>query len=592
MDNVTTYEKKLQKAKDFAKARLNSQQYEHALSVAEIIEQKQLGIDAIIAAVLHDTLYLEKTTYDEIFLEFGENIAILLKEITLTEEVLVKNYLKIPSETLSSLILSISSDLQTIIIQTAELIDILKNNKGNKEDIKKLANIAEEIYYPLTVKLGLGDFSWKIQDYSFKILNPEGYNKVRNLLGKTLAQREEKIKEMKNEIENLLENKINVHVFGRPKNFKAIYLKMQRVPFKKMYDIYGIRIICDKERDCYEILGYIHSKYNFIKEAFDDYITKAGEGVGKGGYQSIHTAILKENDVFEIQIRTWQMHLRTESSIYWQYKRLKKDKNFEKELSWERQLIEWQKSIGETATKRKIVSRKIFAFTPKKEVIGLKNGATVLDFAFHIHTEIGQKTQKAIVNGQVVSLDTPLKNLDNVQIITAPNNTIKRNWLGIVKTDKAKQKIRSYFEIEPSKKSQNKISEKNIKKIKLAECCNPLPGEDVVGVKTTKRKIIIHKKDCINIKNLPKEKLIEIGFEKSVGKTKIKITAIDRIGLLGEILTELKKNGIKLVTSNFQIKKSGFVEAIFEIEISNINKLDSLIEKLEKLPSVQSIERQ
>lgn len=583
---------KIIKAHEFAKKILTQEEYEHASRVAEIIETKNLEIDTIITAILHDTIYLNKTNYKTITENFGENVAHLLKEISLTENVLIKNYSKIPNETLSSLILSISSDLQTIIIQTAEITDILKNNSGNKENIKKLAKIAEEIYYPLTIKLGLGDFSWKLQDYSFKILNNDAYNKIKKLLNKTLKERENKIMKMKLELEQLFQNKIEVTITGRPKNFKSIYLKMQKVPIKKMYDIYGLRIICNKERECYEILGEIHSKYNFIKEAFDNYIAKEGQGIGKSGYQSIHTAILKDNDVFEIQIRTWQMHLKTESSIYWQYKRLKKDKNFENELSWERQLIEWQKSIGIQTDKRKIIKRKLFIFTPKNDVISLDNGATVLDFAFHIHTEIGKHAQKAIINEKIVSLDTLLNNLDTVQIITDKKVLIKKTWLNIVKTDKAKQKIRSYFNIQPKKKNINLTNQKNIKKIKIAECCNPLPGEDVIGVKTTKRKIIIHKKDCINIKNISKEKLIEIGFEKSGGKTKIKITAIDRLGLLGEILTELNKNKINLVSSNFQIKKSGFVEAIFELNISNIEKLNKIINNLEKINSIQSVERQ
>lgn len=592
MTQINSANPKIQLAYKLAKNKLNTLQFEHAKRVAKIIQQKQLDDNAIIVAIIHDLLYLKKMTYQEINTEFGEKIANMLKELTLAEEILTNNYSKIPAPTLSSLVLSISSDLQTIIIQIAEIIDLLKNNEANNEDIKKLAKIADEIYYPLTVKLGLGDFSWKLQDYSFKIFNPDGYIKIKELIGKTLIQREEKINQMILELKTLLDNNLEIQIFGRPKNFKSIFLKMNKVPIKKMYDIYGLRIICNKERECYEILGKIHSKYNFIKEAFDDYIIKEGSGVGKGGYQSIHTAIIKGDDVFEIQIRTWQMHLRTESSIYWQYKRLKKDENFEKELSWERQLIEWQKSIGEQNSKRKIISRKIFAFTPKREVIGLTKGATVLDFAFQIHTEIGQRAQKASINGKNVALDAQIENLDTVQIITSNKPTIKKSWLNIVRSEKAKQKIRTYFGIEASKKSSNLMSEKNIKKIKLAECCNPLPGEDVIGVKTTKRKIIIHKKDCPNIKNISKEKLIEIGFEKNSGKTKIRLIAVDRIGLLGEILAEIKKRGIKLSASNFQIKKSGYVEAIFELEVSNIKKLENLLESLEKINSIQSVERQ
>jgi guanosine-3',5'-bis(diphosphate) 3'-pyrophosphohydrolase len=591
MQNKAHFNKKYKKAIKFAKSRLSREEFEHALRTAEIVEEKELDDESIIAALLHDLVFFKKCDINIIEETFGEEVAGLVKEITLTEEVLVKNYSKVPNQTLGSLILSVSSDLRTIIIQFAELIDLLKNNKGNKMDILKLANISEEIYYPLSVKLGLGDFSWKIQDYSFKIREPKNYSKVKKLINKSIEERQEKIEKLKLELTKLLPYK-NIQIYGRPKNFRSIFNKLKKVPIKKMYDIYGLRIICDRQRECYEILGKIHSKYNFIEEAFDDYIAKEGKGVGKEGYQSLHTAIIWEKDIFEIQIRTWQMHMRTESNIYWEYKRLGKDKNFENQLSWARQLIEWQKSIGQKNNKRKIVNRQIFAFTPKRDVVALKNGATVLDFAFLIHTEVGKKAKGAIINGKLMPLDTKVSNLDTIEIITDNKYTIKQSWLVIAQIEKAKQKIRSHFNIKSVKKKINEVGQKNIKKIKLAECCHPLPGEDVVGVKTTKRKIIIHKTDCPNIKNIPKNKLIEIGFERNKGKTKIKVQAIDRIGLLGEILTTFKKNDVNLVNTNFGIKKSGFVEAIFEVEVSNVKKIDKVIDKIESIASVQSVLRE
>lgn len=358
-----------------------------------------------------------------------------------------------------------------------------------------------------------------------------------------------------------------------------------------MYDIYGIRIICNKEQECYEILGKIHSKYNFIKEAFDDYIAKEGKGIGKKDYQSIHTAITRNNDIIEIQIRTWQQHLKTESSIYWEYKRLRKNKYFDNKLSWERQLIEWQKSIGEENKTKKIAGEKIFIFTPKNEIISLPENATALDFAFAVHTDIGNKAKQAKINGELCALETKLKNLDRLEIIIDKKNTIKQNWLMIVKSEKAKSRIKNYFGIKTTQTTKKPLIQQE-KKIKMAECCNPLPGEDVIGVKTTKRKIIIHKKDCPNIKKINKNKLIEISFEKTKGTTKLKINAIDRIGLLGEILEEFKKNKIKLRSSNFKIKTSGYVEAVFEIDVKNIQTLEKLIKKLQEINSIQSIERQ
>lgn len=592
MDIESVLSKNHAKALIYAKKLLTKEQYEHTLRVTEIIFEKKLDPAAIDAAILHDILYLKKISYDELREEFGEETCGLVKEIALIEDLLIKNYSKIDNQTLSSLILSASNDLRTIIIQLAEVIDLLKNNLGHDNDIKKIAKLSENVYYPISVKLGLSDFSWKLQDYSFKISDNQSYEKVKKLINRDIKEREKKIEEFIKELDETLSKKFKVKIYGRPKNFRSIHNKLKKVSIKKMYDIYGIRIICNKERECYEILGIIHSKYDFIKEAFDDYIAKEGKGSGKGGYQSLHTAIKKGEDIFEIQIRTWQMHMRTESSIYWEYKRLKKDKNFEEELSWERQLIEWQKSIGEKSNKRKIANRKILAFTPKREVIALPRGATVLDFAFAIHTEVGKKAKGAIINGFIVPLLTKVQNLDNIEIITDQKYTIKENWLTMVKTEKSKQKIRTHFNIKPVKKKITETPQKDIKKIKLAECCHPLPGEDVIGVKTTKRKIIIHKTDCENIKNIDKKKIIEIGFEKSSGKTKIYLRAIDRIGLLSEILTTLKNKGVILRNTNFSIKKSGYVDAIFEVEVKSAQKIDQIIDILSDIPSVESVNRE
>jgi len=378
-----------------------------------------------------------------------------------------------------------------------------------------------------------------------------------------------------------------VQISGRPKNFHAIYTKMKQTPFKNIHDLYGLRIICNKEKECYEVLGYIHSKYALLPGAFDDYIAKPK----KNGYKSIHTAVKYGDDIIEFQIRTWGDHLRIESNLYWEYKKLKQNREFEKNLSWERQLIEWQKSMGKEITNKRKYSRKVFIFTPKSEVISLPKGSTAIDFAFAIHTDIGEKIQKAKVNGKIVPLEKPLENLDKVEIILSNKPQIKESWLNHVKSDRARTRIRQYFGFKQTNKKKIENSTKTLKKLKIAECCNPLPGEDVVGIKTTKRRIIIHKKDCKNLKNFPKNELIEIAFEANQGKTKVLVSAVDRIGLLGEILKEINKSTGRVLQTNFNIKKSGYVEAEFTLEIKGIQKLENLMEKIAKIPSIQSVER-
>ncbi len=564
--------------------RLGFEKKEHAKRVAEIIKEKELSEETILAATIHDLIYKEKATYDEIKEKFSEKIAEIVQETATVQKVLDRNYTKIPPETMSELLLSTVSTLEPIIITIADAYDTLKEN--SEKEYPFLAKQCEEIYIPLAIKLGITKLDWKLQDVVFRTQNPQGYQKIKSMVKRTREEREKLVEEVKKEIEHTLKGKLNCQVYGRPKNFKAIYEKLKKVSFNKMYDIYGIRIICNKEKDCYVALGYIHSKYDIIQEAFDDYIAKPKNN----GYKSIHTAIIRNKDIIEVQIRTWEQHLRTESSLYWEYKRIKKYKELERDVSWERQLIDWQKDIG-TENKKKSIGKKIFIFTPRNDVIVLPVGANAIDFAFAVHTDVGKKMQKAKINNQLVPIETKLNNLDKVEIIAGEKTNIQKSWLTTVVSEKAKQKIKQQFGIKTQKRKGESERKSSYKKIKMAECCKPLPGEDVIGVKTTKRRIIIHKKECKNVLKLPKSKLVEIDFEKEKGETEIKVKAVDRIGLLSEILQEIKKNGAKLLTTNFKIKKSGYVEAIFGIEINNAQKLDKVLQKIQKIPSVQEAER-
>jgi GTP diphosphokinase / guanosine-3',5'-bis(diphosphate) 3'-diphosphatase len=586
-------QKKISLALDFIKKNLPTNIVEHDIRTAKLLTEKHLGFESIVVGLLHSIEINNADKEKELRNLFGNNVVDIIKEKALILRVVKNNFPKIPAETMSSLILSIASDLNTIIIRIAELVDSLKYRLRGPAESKKLAKIASEIYSPLALKLGISDFNWKLQDYGFEIENPEAYNKIKKLVGKTRTEREKIILDMKKQLEQLFkEKKINAQVFGRPKNFKSIFEKMEKTPFKKIHDIYGMRILCNKETDCYEVLGHIHSLFNFIKVDFDDYIAKPKKENGKE-YKSIHTAIQKEKEIIEIQIRTWQQHLKIESSIYWEYKRLNKDSTYEKELSWERQLLEWQKQIGQTPSKQNKLNKKIFAFTPKHEVISLPLKATALYFAFAIHTDIGKKAVKAKVNGTLVHLDTLLKNLDLVEIITSKKVEVKRNWLGITVSEKARDRIKNYLGITGVvKRKKTSMPKLASKKIKLAECCHPLPGEDVIGVKTTKRKIIIHKRNCKNLINFDKSKILDIEFEKDKGKTKILVTALDTDGLLAEILDKIRASKVELITVNFKIKKTGYVEAQFAVEVRNVKRIEQLMTKINELPAIKSVTRE
>ena len=388
----------------FVKERNENENIEKLEKIITILKQKQLEEEAILAAILQNTLYKNKTTYEEIKEKYGEKTAQITKECVNIEEIIETNINKIDNTTLSELITTITTTLEPIIIKVTECAINLR--EINEEEKEQKIKIAENIYSPLAIKYGISGVDWQIQDYVFKQQNPQAYQKIKKMVKKSRKEREELILQIQKEVEKLFEKeKIKIKVHGRPKNFKSIYEKLKRVSFNQMYDLYGIRIICEKEKQCYEALGIVHSKYEIIQEAFDDYIAKPKSN----GYQSIHTAVIRNKDIIEFQIRTWEQHLRIESSLYWQYKRVKKFKELEKEISWERQLIEWQKSAGEDTFKKRNLGKNICIHS-KNEAIVLPQEATPIDFAFAVHTEIG-KIFKTKINGEIAPIETKLKTL-------------------------------------------------------------------------------------------------------------------------------------------------------------------------------------
>ncbi|MFA5358008.1 MAG: TGS domain-containing protein [archaeon] len=562
----------------------------HFLRIGKMATENKMDKESILAGILYGAIAENKTSAEEIEKRFGKKVSELAKEAGETMQVINGNYGKIKPETLNSIMLSMAGNIQTTMIGIAAMIDWLKNADELEENKrKKIIGITRDIYIPTVMKMGLQEITWRLQDYTFRAEEPQKYEKIKKLVGKTREERENFIEEVKTEVREMLKGKFETQVFGRPKNFWAINKKMQKFQFRNIYDLYGIRIICNKESECYEILGEIHQKYEIMPGTFDDYITKPKEE----GYQGIHTAVKRGKEIIEFQIRTWTQHFKIESSLYWKYRQLTKDKEFEKELSWERQLMEWQKSNGKEAQLRSFTGKKIFVFTPKNEVIVLPRGATAIDFAFAIHTDLGKRMEKAKINGTLAPVETELKNLDKIEIIISKKPQIKKSWVNFAKSTKAKTKIKTHFGMKTKLKKEETKNETigKQRKIKNAECCNPLPGEEVVGVKTSKRKIIIHKKDCPNLKKMDRKKIIKLEMKGDEGKTRIKVTALDRMGLLGEILAKIKKNGATITSTDFKIKKSGYVESIFEIKIKNIEKLEKLAEEIEKIPSICGVER-
>ncbi len=404
----------------------NKVEIQRAKEVKQILEKNEKN-DEIIIAIILDKLYSnELIIKNEIKNKFGQKIMNHLEDSKKVNYLIEKNYGKIKNEMLSSIILEITNDIDSITIRIIQRLWELQNIKlFNKNEQSKIINISKEIYYPLATKIGLKWVEREILNECFKIENPKKYKEIKEKLGKSFNERKKFVEKIKSGIKRKLNsNGLKVSVFTRPKSIYSIYKKLneKKINFSQLTDLYGVRIVCENKEDCYTALGLIHENQKIIKQGFDDYFSKP-----KGDYQGIHTAIEINKFPVEFQIRTWKQHFKTEASIYWKYKKLKESKGIEKELSWNRELSEWNKSIGEKTNFIKIKTKNIFVFTPKNEIIILPKNSTVIDFAFSLHTDIGKKIKKAIVNGKSVKFEKKLKSLDKVKIIVGKKLSVKYN---------------------------------------------------------------------------------------------------------------------------------------------------------------------
>ncbi len=347
-------------------------------------------------------------------------------------------------------------------------------------------------------------------------------------------------------------------------------------------------------RECYEILGIAHSEYRTVPNQFTDYIANPK----KNGYRSIHTAVEWNNQPLEIQIRTREMHYECETGLasHWQYKHYAKDDFFDKRLSWAKQLVEWHRTARDSrnlahSLKMGFGQNKIFVFTPKQKVIVLPEGGSPIDFAFAIHSDLGVKCHKAKVNGKIVPLSHKLENADTVEIITSNQLQLKRAWLNLVKSSKAQAKIKQKLGIKSAKKvvlekkDERLTSDKNIR---IAKCCNPVPGDEIIGVRTTKRKISVHRAECGNALRILKERRMEVKWDLAekdyiVG---IKVLARDSPGLLPAILKIISGTKVSIISTDAKTNRNNILQSKFNIKIKNIEQLENIIKKISALPTV------
>jgi len=616
--NIELIEKAYKFSKQFAhsgQVRESGEDYfSHPFEVAKILIDLKVESATIAAALLHDTVEDSPVTLKKLKAEFGPKIASLVEGVTKIDKVHFESKDDYTAENLRKVLLATAKDIRIMLIKLADRLHNMRTLKICAADKQK--RIAEEtlsIYAPIAHKLGIWAIKGELEDLSLRYLEPEIYSTLRGKINQKREEREAKTKEIIDELkQKLKENNIEADVFGRAKYFYSIYKKMKRkkVAFSEIYDLIAIRIITKNIPDCYSVLGIIHDNWKPIPKKFKDYIATPKAN----GYQSLHTAVAgRHGKILEVQIRTEEMHQVAEDGVaaHWRYKGTERDKKFDKKISWVKQALDWRRTSKDAldfieTLKIDLFEKEIIVFTPKGDPISLPEKATPVDFAYEIHTSVGNKCSKALVNEKLVPLMSELQPGDVINIITNKNAKPSRQWLKFVKTGKARSKIRSYLKIEkepdyrkPKEEEQREenyvhliegVSEK--KQLKLSKCCDPKPYDSIAGYITKDGKITIHKTTCPNAVSLDDKKQIDVNWKKEDKYSKeIYVIVKDKVGMLADILNIIARRKLNLEKVNTNTSKHGKFRIHLKILVTTEKELESLIEELKKTPDVHSINK-
>lgn len=671
----------------------------HPLSVALILASLGMDEASIVAAILHDTVEDTSLTNEEVKKEFGETIAELVDGVTKIGKIPLATKEEQQAENIRKMLIAMSRDIRVIIIKLADRIHNMRTLAFKPEPRRReIARETIEIYAPIAHRLGIRPIKEELEDLAISYLDPVAYNEIGESLEKQSRTRNEFLEDIKQRITERVNSIVpNAQVSGRIKSVHGIYRKMymQNKNFDQIYDIYAVRIIVDTVIDCYNCLGIIHDMFNSIPGRFKDYISTPKPNM----YQSLHTTVLgKEGIPFEVQIRTWDMHHTAEYGIaaHWKYKLGMSGKaKFEERLSWIRQLLESQSDTENvedivTTIKSDLVPEEVFVFTPKGDVFSLPLGATVVDFAYAIHSAVGNKMVGAKVDGRIVPLDYNVKTGEIVEIMTSSQQGKgpSRDWLNIVKTSQARSKIRQWFKkerreenivegkaqierefkrnyirfteteyneymmklaekqhcnnledfyaaigyggisllrlipkikddfsklhkndepvipvVQPKKrtKSNEGVVVEGIDNclIKFSRCCNPLPGDSIIGFITRGHGVSIHTVNCSNVpKDIAKasepERWVEAYWDKGVRedfKCTLQIYCLNRIGLLADVSSMLANMRIMINDISTRSTKDGRAVIMVTVSVNGVEHLNSLVTKIEKIDGVLNVER-
>jgi GTP pyrophosphokinase len=684
----------------------------HCIAVANILAELSVPPEVVAAGLLHDTVEDTSVTLDDLRRDFGDTVANLVNGVTkLTNlprvsrgdqhasgnhgngsnppegetEPAKQRKQDLKSETLRKTFLAMGEDVRVVLIKLADRLHNMRTlHHIPPEKQRRIARETLDIFAPLANRLGIWQIKWELEDLGFRYVNPEKYREIAAQLKEKRPEREAKIKLITERLGKLLaKNNIRAEISGRPKHIYSIYKKMTQKgkPFDLVRDVRAVRLIVPDIPSCYAALGVIHTHWRPIPGEFDDYIAAPKDNF----YQSLHTAVIYDDKrPLEVQIRTPEMHMNAEYGIasHWRYKEGggSSDKVYEDRINWIRRMMEWRSEVSDAqefveGMKTDVFQDRVYVFTPRGDIIDLAAGSTPIDFAYHVHTDIGHRCRGARVNGKLVPLYQELKTGDQVEILTAKRGGPSRDWLnpnlGLVKTQRARSKIKLWFKKQEDEQNLSQgratlerelqrlgITEMNFETIardlgfktpdelfialgcgdlsisrvirrfseteesadvllpgaqtkeiastdkvevvglkgllsQMAKCCNPMPGDQIVGYITRGRGATIHRQDCPNVlRRKDKERLLQVDWGKveSTFPIPIQVKAYDRQGLMGDISTLLDSEGVNIGDVSVSFNRTLAVIKLV-IEVKSLDQLSRILTRIESLPNVMEAHR-
>ncbi|MEX2582140.1 MAG: bifunctional (p)ppGpp synthetase/guanosine-3',5'-bis(diphosphate) 3'-pyrophosphohydrolase [Gemmatimonadota bacterium] len=663
----------------------------HCQEVTEILAELHLDTITLTCALIHDVVEDTDTSPEDVRAAFGDEVARVVDGLTKIARVQFRTNTEQQVENYRKLLLSMAQDARVILIKLADRLHNMRTLEHLRDEKRRrIALETREIYAPLAHRLGVATIKWELEDLAFKFIEPEAYRELAKKISDKRHEREEQLERLRKPLaDDLKAAGIDCDVTGRPKHIWSIHRKMTKrdKPYEEIYDLMAIRVVVETVADCYHSLGIIHNKWTPLQERFHDYIATPKSNL----YRSLHTTIFGPGGrLYEIQIRTREMHRTAEYGIaaHWKYKEGAKDgSEVDETLTWFRQVLEWQQETREPEEfmeflKIDLFQDEIFVFTPQGDVKQLPRGATPIDFAFAVHTDVGLRCAGAKVNGRITPLSRELKNGDTVEVMTDPKQRPSRDWLAFVKTARARNKIRQWIreeEFDSSVRLGKEFIEREIRKtrrgkvgedrfedvahalefpdrnhlfaalgrgdvgpiqifrelwpdapeaqeaakpasaferlvsrvrgkspgvriqgmenlmVRYSQCCQPVPGDEVIGYITRGRGVSIHRNDCPNVLNLADhpERRVEIEWEAESGErfyVRLELEGTDRRGLVADIASTITTAQTNIKSVNIQAEEMG-MRGEFVVEVENLDHLKRVMNSIRKVKGVLSVER-